>query len=480
MENSNRRYYNEEEKAQANAVPIKDVCTALGIEVGRNNMVKIRDERTASAQLHLDKNTWHDFGTGRGGDVIGLVMEYFNCNFNSAISFVATVGGLDFSQEAPRPMGLTNAEWAKLDISGDIASKNFDIDFRTQTLEEVKALSDKGNMSVNEFKKQHPKEYEDLLYARAIPYVERLREDYFEDVYSTCCILCLENGIDWHTVAQTKFTDEIKELWTAEALLRRAEEGTDIPMWKKREYNPEEDINHILFGKEPVKFGHMDGRDYYVLKHSTETKRSLLIRYVRDERGQRVGQFAYRGRKYEVTKYFNCRDGKSMSVQHQEAQQRIDNEIESINKKEISEIMETVQDKRREAAARDASGENPVDKAMDALFEFWEGTSSDEAPAAVVKAEVVAPVQNVEQEKERSQNETAAPVANQKEMATPNRAAAVVMEGRDNTTGRAEAFVPAGLVQPERPSVLAALREKQAAIAAQPKIFGREKDALAL
>lgn len=68
------QYKNNIDIEKIKEIPIKDVLTERGIEIGRGNFFKIRNENTASANFDENKNLWIDRGPGTGGSVIDLVM----------------------------------------------------------------------------------------------------------------------------------------------------------------------------------------------------------------------------------------------------------------------------------------------------------------------------------------------------------------------------------------------------------------------
>ena len=49
----------------------------------------LREEKTPSFTVTIDKNVWYDFGLGLGGDVISLVMKVKNCDFIKAVEYLA-------------------------------------------------------------------------------------------------------------------------------------------------------------------------------------------------------------------------------------------------------------------------------------------------------------------------------------------------------------------------------------------------------
>ncbi|MFN4764569.1 toprim domain-containing protein [Gillisia sp. Q332] len=62
----------------------------------------LRSETQASFNVSLIKNLWYDFGTGKGGNVIDLVMLLENCSFQDAEDFLSDPGiSFSFSPEIP-------------------------------------------------------------------------------------------------------------------------------------------------------------------------------------------------------------------------------------------------------------------------------------------------------------------------------------------------------------------------------------------
>ncbi|HEU4633595.1 MAG TPA: CHC2 zinc finger domain-containing protein, partial [Flavisolibacter sp.] len=44
-----------------------------------------RDERTPSFKVNRSRNTWFDFGEGKGGDIIDFGLYYFRCSVNELL-----------------------------------------------------------------------------------------------------------------------------------------------------------------------------------------------------------------------------------------------------------------------------------------------------------------------------------------------------------------------------------------------------------
>jgi len=62
----------------------------------------LRSETQASFNVSLIKNLWYDFGTGKGGNVIDLVMLLENCSSQDALNFLSDNSiSFSFSPEVP-------------------------------------------------------------------------------------------------------------------------------------------------------------------------------------------------------------------------------------------------------------------------------------------------------------------------------------------------------------------------------------------
>ena len=72
-------------------IPIRDYLAQRGIAPRQENsrygfyLSPLRDAQDASFKVDYVQNLWYDFGAGRGGSIIALVMEIENCNFQQAV-----------------------------------------------------------------------------------------------------------------------------------------------------------------------------------------------------------------------------------------------------------------------------------------------------------------------------------------------------------------------------------------------------------
>lgn len=81
-------------------IPITDFLARMGHEptARKGNewwySAPYREERTPSFRVNIRKNVWHDFGTGRGGDIFSLAGEFIGSgDFKSQAKFISEVFG---------------------------------------------------------------------------------------------------------------------------------------------------------------------------------------------------------------------------------------------------------------------------------------------------------------------------------------------------------------------------------------------------
>ena len=72
-------------------IPIRDYLAQRGIVPKQENtrygfyLSPLREEQDASFKVDYTQNLWYDFGAGRGGSIIDLVMGVEKCNFQQAV-----------------------------------------------------------------------------------------------------------------------------------------------------------------------------------------------------------------------------------------------------------------------------------------------------------------------------------------------------------------------------------------------------------
>lgn len=256
------------------SIPILDVCENFGVLVqkqGRSYFCKLRDEKTASCKLYFDGkdgyDSFYDFGSHAGGDVIRFVSEYLGCDWQTALeelakSFdIAPINNTEYMNRNE----LTDLEWKKLGVFGDLATKNFDFDLEKYSLETVQKFSEKYAMSVNQLRKDHPTKYVyDIIKKRAIPFVYKMRNNYYFDLY---CALSLQRSLTGHFDINNvpekdleSYKSSCKKLLQVEKLLRKALRGTDVA-YSFREYDVRLDLQKIYLGEVSFEVGEISYSD---------------------------------------------------------------------------------------------------------------------------------------------------------------------------------------------------------------------------
>src|SRR3954465_7749825 len=90
---------------------VEDIKSRLSIEdvvseyvqlkrAGRNwrGMSPFSNEKTPSFVVSPEKQIWHDFSSGRGGDMFSFVMEVEGLAFKGALEHLARKAGIDLEQ----------------------------------------------------------------------------------------------------------------------------------------------------------------------------------------------------------------------------------------------------------------------------------------------------------------------------------------------------------------------------------------------
>ncbi len=94
---------------------------------GRNfkGLSPFTSERTPSFVVSPDKNIWHDFSSGRGGDLFGFVMEVEGMDFRAALEHLARKAGVDLSKYETRQSGEIAKKKRRLAEANELAARYF-------------------------------------------------------------------------------------------------------------------------------------------------------------------------------------------------------------------------------------------------------------------------------------------------------------------------------------------------------------------
>jgi DNA primase len=86
-------------------------------------------EKTPSFVVSPDKQIWHDFSSGRGGDMFSFVMEVEGLDFREALELLARRAGVDMAQYDKGPRGPSGKSKERLYEALELATKFYQTQF---------------------------------------------------------------------------------------------------------------------------------------------------------------------------------------------------------------------------------------------------------------------------------------------------------------------------------------------------------------
>lgn len=307
------------DKQKLKEIPIADIAEALGIEVIRQNgsaWCKIRDEQKASCKLYETTNSFCDFGSMAGGDTINFVKEVTQADTAQAMETLANLFNIE-PERGTRgyTAGLSNSQYAKIGIAGEMATMNMDIDIEKTDIDEVKKLTEPYRITMNELRTEYPEKYAEIMRKRAIPFIYSERQDYYSAVWSQD-MLCRELNVDLKLSPNSngEFRLKATELNNKERLMLLALKGTDIG-YKPRKYDFEKDIEKIRTGKIQFEVGNTR---YNALKRSEASVNDAL-----DYKSVSVGRFLESKPNLEKVDYAAFVKGDSVNLAFRKSDRRI-------------------------------------------------------------------------------------------------------------------------------------------------------------
>src|ERR1043165_5164942 len=120
---------------------VEDIKSRLSVEdvvsqyvelkrAGRNfkGLSPFGNERTPSFMVSPEKQIWHDFSSGKGGNMFSFVMEVEGLDFKGALELLARKAGIDIEQyrSAPRRGGPNKERLYEL---LELAAKFYQVQF---------------------------------------------------------------------------------------------------------------------------------------------------------------------------------------------------------------------------------------------------------------------------------------------------------------------------------------------------------------
>ncbi len=121
---------------------VQDVKAKLDIEdviseyvqlkrAGRNfkGLSPFTAEKSPSFIVSPDKNIWHDFSSGKGGDIFTFVMEMEGLDFRGALELLARRAGIDLEQYNTKSSGTSSKLKERLHAALEAATKFYQVQF---------------------------------------------------------------------------------------------------------------------------------------------------------------------------------------------------------------------------------------------------------------------------------------------------------------------------------------------------------------
>jgi len=122
---------------------MEDIKSKLSIEdvisrymelkrAGRNwrGLSPFNSEKTPSFMVSPEKQIWHDFSSGKGGNMFSFVMEMEGVDFKGALELLARQAGIDLSQYQQSGSGLKANQKQRLSQALELSSKFYQVHFK--------------------------------------------------------------------------------------------------------------------------------------------------------------------------------------------------------------------------------------------------------------------------------------------------------------------------------------------------------------
>ncbi len=219
-----KNYYDIEELKR---IRISEVLKDYGITLNKHGFFSIRNERTASCKYYEKTNSFYDFGSGKGGNVINLVGYLEQCSGTEAMEKLASLYHIEpvnkNGQSGKRKIQLTDSQYALLGIAADKATKNmsFDLDL---DFDELKRISDKYMIPMNSLKEKYLPVYETIIATVAVDEIDRKRAAYRDNLHNDYVFRCLMKTIENLPISSIPAGGEImRKFKQAEEELNRME-----------------------------------------------------------------------------------------------------------------------------------------------------------------------------------------------------------------------------------------------------------------
>src|ERR1035438_8443671 len=121
---------------------VEDVKARLSIEdvigeyvqlkrAGRNfkGLSPFSAEKTASFMVSPEKQIWHDFSSGKGGNIFSFIMEVEGIDFKGALELLARKAGVDLSQYSSSQSSSNAKLKERMHEALELAAKFYQVQF---------------------------------------------------------------------------------------------------------------------------------------------------------------------------------------------------------------------------------------------------------------------------------------------------------------------------------------------------------------
>lgn len=163
------------------SIPLFEVAKKYNIHLEKKNgryWGKLRDERTPSFSINVEKNLWYDFGSGKGGTTIDLVAEIENISSKEAITRLAELFNIE-NRVTHGWSPLTDSQYREIGIEPTLATMNFKYDLRVHTQQQLARWNSKYAVPLAVLAEKYPDDYNYLVNKIAGNYIKELRDLYF-------------------------------------------------------------------------------------------------------------------------------------------------------------------------------------------------------------------------------------------------------------------------------------------------------------
>lgn len=253
-------------------IPVREVCDVYGLKRARskNMYYSPHGERTASLYLYDSngQNRFHDFGGGRsfGGGPIELVAYINGLEWKDAVQELAkTFGIVPLERDGKEYSNdLTDRQWSKIGIHGDLATKNFDFSFDgPNAMKRNEYISNKYAMTMNELRKKNPGTYKKVLEKRAFSFMYTLQQQYFRELYNQLLGMEISGFERFDKLSSFGFKEMqsiLDNIKNCEQIIKQALKGTDLK-FDFYPYNIEADFQKVVNGEMSMEVGTVSSYD---------------------------------------------------------------------------------------------------------------------------------------------------------------------------------------------------------------------------